>query len=38
MTKISFYAPTCQSIPSTNKVLINNILTQVELKKTKTEI
>ena len=33
--KIPFYAPTCQAMSSPNKVLINNILTQIELKKAK---
>ncbi len=36
--KIPLYSPTCQSMSSSNKVLINNIVTQVELKKIKTEI
>ena len=33
--KIPLYSPTCQSMSSSNKVLINNTLTQIELKKTK---
>ena len=35
-TKIPLYSPICQSLSSSNNVLINNILTQIELKKTKT--